>query len=63
MERQQDWMESTQIFKYGGETVIELMHTISGLAWKEEKISKVCTKMMIILVHKGKSSRSEYREL
>ena len=56
-------MESTQIFKYGGETVIELMHTISGLAWKEEKISKVCTKMMIILVHKGKSSRSEYREL
>ena len=44
-----------EIYKYGGETVIDWMWRVASAAWREEEVPEDRRKMIIIPVHKGNS--------
>ena len=50
---------TAEMLKYGGETVIEWMHKICGMAWEEGRVPGDWTKAIIVPVYKGKGSRNE----
>ncbi len=50
---------TAEMLKYGGETVLEWMHKICGLAREEGRVPRDWTKAIIISVYKGKCSRNE----
>jgi len=50
---------TAEILKYGGGAVIEWMHKICDLAWKEGRVPSDWTKAIIVPVYKGKGSRNE----
>ncbi len=51
---------TAEMLKYGGETVVEWMHKICGLAWEKGRVPRDWTKAIIIPVYeyKGKGSRN-----
>ena len=50
---------TAEMLKYGEGAVIEWMHIICSLAWKEGRVPSDWTKAIIVPVYKGKGSRSE----
>ena len=50
---------SAEMLKYGGDSVVDWMHLICRLAWKDGEVPGDWTKAAIVPVYKGKGDKSE----